>query len=200
MTIDEYLQRLTAGLEADPLRRDEIRLEVHGHLRERVEELAADGMERAAAEDRAMEEFGPPEEYARALSGPGRLPTWLRMDRHIVRLGWCYVAYAVVGILILASYSLLAAGGYLGEAIRDAALAEAAQPQSGFVNAVVAAAVILYLIAGMGLVRRRPWARLLAFACVPLHIGMIPIGTVLGLYALWVLLHPTVRRRMARAK
>ncbi len=191
MTIDEYLERLTAGLDADPLRRDEIRLEVHGHLRERVEELAADGAERAAAETRAMEEFGPPEEYARALSGPHRMPTWLRMDRHVARLGWCYVGYAIIGILVLTAFAILN---------REIPVAGVSATDHGSGVALIgAAAIVLYLVVGMALVRRRPWARRLALAAVLLHIGMFPIGTALGLYALWVLLHPTVRRRMARA-
>ena len=192
MTIDEYLERLTTGLDSDPLRRDEIRLEVHGHLRERVEELAADGMERAAAEARALEEFGPPEEYARALSGPGRLPTWLRMDRHIVRLGWCYIGYAIIGILVLTAF-----------AIQNAQIPVAgvkAADQGFNVELIGAVAIILYLVVGMALVRCRPWGRWLALAAVLFHIGMFPAGTALGLYALWVLLHPTVRRRMARTK
>ena len=47
---------------------------------------------------------------------------------------------------------------------------------------------VLGIIAGWGLMERRPWARTLAIVLgffALLHIG---IGTVLGIYTLWVLL------------
>jgi hypothetical protein len=68
MSIEEYLDRMCASLTVDPLRRDEIRLETHLHLRERVEDLVSQGMDRPSAEDRAVTEFGDPSEIGERLS------------------------------------------------------------------------------------------------------------------------------------
>jgi hypothetical protein len=53
------------------------------------------------------------------------------------------------------------------------------------VTAVCAAA--LALIAGYGLLNRRPWGRVLAIIAGVLALIKFPIGTALGIYTLWVL-------------
>ncbi len=44
------------------------------------------------------------------------------------------------------------------------------------------------LVAGIGLLARKPWARILALIVAALNLLNFPIGTMLGLYAGWVLL------------
>jgi len=53
------------------------------------------------------------------------------------------------------------------------------------VTAVFAAA--LALIAGYGLLNRRPWGRIVAIIAAVLALLKFPIGTALGIYTLWVL-------------
>jgi zinc-ribbon domain len=53
------------------------------------------------------------------------------------------------------------------------------------VTAVCAAA--LALIAGYGLLNRRPWGRVLAIIAGVLALIKFPLGTALGIYTLWVL-------------
>jgi hypothetical protein len=53
------------------------------------------------------------------------------------------------------------------------------------ITAVFAAA--LALIAGYGLLNRRPWGRVLAIIAGVLAMIKFPIGTALGIYTLWVL-------------
>ena len=55
------------------------------------------------------------------------------------------------------------------------------------IGAVVFSLLIgtLYLIAGFGLVKRKPWGRMASIiAAIPSLLG-IPIGTALGVYTLW---------------
>ena len=40
----------------------------------------------------------------------------------------------------------------------------------------------------MGLLKYRPWARILALIVAVLHLFSFPFGTALGVYAFWVLL------------
>jgi hypothetical protein len=48
-------------------------------------------------------------------------------------------------------------------------------------------------LAARGLRRHEGWARLTALAVAVLDLFLVPFGTVLSLYALWVLLHPDLR-------
>lgn len=43
------------------------------------------------------------------------------------------------------------------------------------------------LLAGMGLMNHRGWARILAMIVAVFHIPNLPIGTGLGIYTFWVL-------------
>jgi hypothetical protein len=53
------------------------------------------------------------------------------------------------------------------------------------------------IIAGMGLLKFRPWARILTIVLSALDLPMVPIGTALGVYGLWVLLQPQTERLFA---
>jgi len=44
------------------------------------------------------------------------------------------------------------------------------------------------LIAGVGLLKLRPWARILGIVISAVNILNFPFGTALGVYGLWVLL------------
>jgi hypothetical protein len=44
------------------------------------------------------------------------------------------------------------------------------------------------LIAGIGLLKFRPWARILTLILSALHLLNVPIGTALGIYSFWALL------------
>ena len=44
------------------------------------------------------------------------------------------------------------------------------------------------IIAGIGLLKRRPWARILTIVLSVLNLINIPFGILLGIYGLWVLL------------
>jgi len=55
------------------------------------------------------------------------------------------------------------------------------------VSGVLVAIGIPPLIAGIGLWKQKPWARTLAIVVAALALASFPVGTVAGLYALWVL-------------
>jgi hypothetical protein len=52
----------------------------------------------------------------------------------------------------------------------------------------------LSLIAGLGMRRYRPWARLLGILFAVLDLPSVPFGTALGAYSLWVLFHRDTAR------
>jgi hypothetical protein len=55
----------------------------------------------------------------------------------------------------------------------------------------------LHLVCGRALARQRPWSRLLALAIAACDLLLVPLGTALGIYALWILLDDEVRRRFS---
>jgi hypothetical protein len=45
------------------------------------------------------------------------------------------------------------------------------------------------MLAGIGLLKMKPWSRVVAIIVGVLHILSFPLGTALGIYTLWVLLN-----------
>jgi hypothetical protein len=55
---------------------------------------------------------------------------------------------------------------------------------------LMCALAIPYVVAGIGLLQLRPWARSLGIVLLTLSLFNAPVGTALGIYGLWVLLSP----------
>ena len=76
-------------------------------------------------------------------------------------------------------------------------------PILGIVGTVIAVFVLLLslpgFIAGFGLLRLQPWARLLTIVLSALNLLNVPIGTALGIYGLWVLLQAETERLFAQS-
>jgi hypothetical protein len=115
------------------------------------------------------------------------------MTTHIKILGALYIALGSIGVLV-ALLLLLFVGGaasLVGVAAdsRDAILAVPIIGIAG--TAIVVFLLILSLpgiIAGIGLLNFRPWARILTLVLSALNLLNVPFGTLLGAYGLWVLL------------
>jgi hypothetical protein len=108
------------------------------------------------------------------------------MDKHLTILGITYTALGALGLLG-AGIIFLAMGG-VGIATGDA---EAAMIMGGIgtvVGTFLAVLSLPGLIAGVGLLQRKPWARILALVVSFLNLINIPIGTAIGGYGIWVLM------------
>lgn len=109
------------------------------------------------------------------------------MRQHVPILGWCFIVYhgliALIGIVV----GLIVSGAGVISGEREAM----------FITGTVGVAIAVFLvvlslpgiIAGMGLLKFRPWARILAIILGALHLLSFPFGTALGVYALYVLLN-----------
>ena len=116
------------------------------------------------------------------------------MDTHVKVLGVLYLVLSAIGILI-ALFVMVALGGTAG-IVGAAADPEDARIAIPFIGLTGIAVVIILLtlslpgiFAGWGLLNFKPWARILAIVLAILHLFNIPFGTILGIYALWVLLN-----------
>ena len=108
------------------------------------------------------------------------------IQQHVSILGWLLIignaVFLVIGLFVFTLLTGLAA------TVPD--------PQARAILPLVGTAVGLLLsvlslpglMAGYGLLARKPWARVLAIVVSVLGLLNFPVGTAIGLYALWVLL------------
>ncbi len=97
-------------------------------------------------------------------------------------------------LTILAALAVLVVFGGIATLIGASGSHDAfpAIPIVGGIGAIICFFLILLgvpgLIAGIGLLKFRPWARILGIVVSALDLVHIPLGTALGVYGLWVLL------------
>jgi hypothetical protein len=115
------------------------------------------------------------------------------VQTHVKVLGVLFIVLGVMG-LVVAAFLLLAIGvaGGIVRSVADSADAAIALPILGLAGTGLAIFLSLLsapgLVAGIGLLRFRPWARILGLVVAILDLIHFPFGTVLGVYGIWVLL------------
>lgn len=121
------------------------------------------------------------------------------MQTHVKVLGVLYLAVSAV-CLVTALFLLLVMGsaaGIVGATAdpQDAAIAIQILGIAGSALAICLGAFSLPgLITGYGLLICKPWARVLGIVLSALILIIIPVGTILGAYGLWVLLSKDAER------
>lgn len=115
------------------------------------------------------------------------------MEQHVKILGILHIVFGSLGILAALGMLLLFGGiaGLIGASTysRDAQISVPILGAIGaFIFFVLLALSLPGLIAGVGLLQFRPWARILTIVLSVLELIHVPLGTALGIYGLWVLL------------
>ena len=113
------------------------------------------------------------------------------MFTHVKVLGALFLAMGVLG-LVGALFSSVAFGllaGVVGASGDEGAPLGSAV--LGFTGLALTIALVLFsapsIVCGWGLLKFRPWARILAIILAAIALLGFPYGTVFGVYALWVL-------------
>lgn len=109
------------------------------------------------------------------------------MQQHVRILGWIFVAYGALLLLIPIVAGVFIVGGGLISGDRDAMLITSGVAL--LIGCIFAVLSIPMIITGSGLLKFRQWARILAIILGVLQILSFPFGTALAIYALWVLLN-----------
>jgi hypothetical protein len=107
--------------------------------------------------------------------------------QHVPILGWCFIVY----------HAIIALVGICVGAIVGGAGAISGEREAMFITGTIGTAIAVFLIVislpgiitGLGLLKFRPWARILAIILGVLHLLSFPLGTALGVYTLVVLLN-----------
>lgn len=108
------------------------------------------------------------------------------MKKHVDLLAILFIVYHSIGLMIALGLTgiLSAAGLFSGD------------PQAAGILALVSTVVFTLLlavsapgiVAGVGLLKRWWWARILALVVAFLNLICFPLGTALGVYTFWVLM------------
>jgi hypothetical protein len=123
------------------------------------------------------------------------------MDTHVKVLAILYIVFGVLGTLLgLGFMALLSFIGVAGAASDPDAWM--AMPILGITGAALGVFLLILslpgIIAGIGLLKYRPWARILTIVLSALNLMNFPIGTILGIYGLWVMLSDEGSRLFAQ--
>jgi hypothetical protein len=120
------------------------------------------------------------------------------MKQHVDLLGILFMVAGFVSLLLGASLLSLGIGAAAIVTTGDYGGARLAAYLTAAAFLAVAVAVLIWggasLWTGAALRRHRPMARLVALVLAALNLVVIPFGTALGIYGLWVLLNERARQ------
>jgi hypothetical protein len=116
------------------------------------------------------------------------------VETHVKVLAVLYIVFGALGTL--AAFAVMAAFGIAGIASAAAVSSDPdawiALPIIGITGTALGIFLLIVsvpgIIAGIGLLKYRPWARILTIVISALNLIHFPIGTILGVYGLWVML------------
>jgi hypothetical protein len=116
------------------------------------------------------------------------------MRQHVTVLGIVFIVLGAMGLIGAFVVLMIFGGaaGIVGVVAQEEPEAAIAIPIVGVVGLGISFIIVVMsapnIIAGIGLVKFRPWARILGIVVSILGLMNIPIGTLVGAYGLWVLL------------
>jgi hypothetical protein len=113
------------------------------------------------------------------------------VETHVKVLAWLYIVFGALGTFI--GFCLMALLSFIGAASAASdADAWIALPILGFTGVALGAFMLMLslpgIFAGIGLLKYRPWARILTIVLSALNLINFPFGTILGIYGLYVML------------
>lgn len=112
------------------------------------------------------------------------------MEKHINVVAILHIGFSILGLLI--GGVLFTLFVLLGSFIQE----PDAQVVFGIIAKVVMVVLVVLsipgIIAGIGLLKRKEWARILTLILSVLDLINFPIGTAVGVYSIWALVQPDV--------
>jgi len=108
------------------------------------------------------------------------------MQQHVTIVGWLYIIGHVLFIMIGGFVFVLMAG--IGVVVRDPEALPILSMVGTWTALLMTVLALPGLIAGVGLLKRQMWGRVLAIIVAFFGLINFPIGTAISVYALFVLL------------
>lgn len=115
------------------------------------------------------------------------------METHVRAVAWLHIVLGAMGLFGALVVWLI--GGSIARILQfvdaDAAIPGAiAGIVMGVIGVIIAMLAVPAVIAGVGLLRMRKWAKVLTLVLSGFHLFHVPLGTALAVYSFWVLLRP----------
>ena len=111
-------------------------------------------------------------------------------EKHLTILSILFITFD--SILFLVGIGLIKGFSMLGTFVNDAT----ANVVLSYIGTIAGSILILIsipaIIAGIGLIYRKSWSRILALVICVIKLFNIPFGTALGAYGIWVLMQDDV--------
>lgn len=117
------------------------------------------------------------------------------MKKHIELLGILHLVYSGLALVVGAFCFLFLSG--IGVLAHDAVAMSVLGTIGMVICVIITVLAIPGVIAGIGLLKMKSWARILAIIIGCLDLLHIPFGTALGVYTLWVLLNEESRNLLS---
>jgi hypothetical protein len=127
------------------------------------------------------------------------------VETHVRILATIRIVFGILGLIAAMVVFLIFGGvaaivGAAGASHDSDALI--AIPILGIIGTAIVLLIVILsvpsLIAGIGLLNFRPWARILTLIISAIDLLNVPIGTAIGVYGLWALLSPESERLFRR--
>lgn len=107
------------------------------------------------------------------------------MKNHLTILGSAYIAFYVAGILsAFVVLTVLVGSGFLSG---DEEAMMILSTIGSIIAYFLSVTSLPGIIGGIGVLKRKPWARILVLILGIMNLPVIPFGTALGVYTIWVL-------------
>jgi hypothetical protein len=123
------------------------------------------------------------------------------METHVKVLGVLQIALGALSLLAAFIITIVVMGGVGAMGFSGDPDAQRAMPFVGLIGTAIVTLLVVTsvpsIITGIGLLRLRPWARIVGIVLSVLSLMMIPFGTIVGVYGIWVLFSKETERLFA---
>lgn len=120
------------------------------------------------------------------------------MRTHVTILGWLQILLGVLDVLLaLVVVGVLAGTGFLLGLEEGPAFSLWGGTAAAIVGFIVLLTALPNLLAGIGLLGRKEWARILTLVLAVLNAFKFPVGTALAIYTFWALTGHEAKRWFA---
>ena len=109
------------------------------------------------------------------------------MQKHITIVGALHIGFAAWGLLWAALIFVMMSG--IGAISGDRTALAILSTVGCLVPTFMVALFVPGIIGGIGVLRLKPWARYMVLVLSAMNLLSIPIGTAVGIYSIWVLVH-----------
>jgi hypothetical protein len=121
------------------------------------------------------------------------------MEKHVTLVGALHIGYSALQLLGgLIALLFIIGGGLLGGLISEEEIViSIVFFIAGAIGTWMALVSLPGIIAGVGVLRHRPWGRYMVLVLAVIWLFNIPLGTAIGAYSLWVLIQDETAKLFA---